>query len=798
MAHSTGGAKRTFQDALEESLRVSVRDMRNPLAAKRSLTLRPWSTIKDVKNILQKQLGIPPTSQNLYLGPQGPLKNTRTLNDIGIYTSSSTLLLEVGNSTRPSSNSVLTSELQANVENHVGFENLVSSKLKKIILYANRGFALNLKPLETLDGSGGTYILRDAAKRNICVFKPSDEEPYTINNPRGFAPSPGITMRTGHTPGTGCYREVAAYLLDTNGVCGVPETTLANARHKNFSFGGRGDTCASGGGGKGFHTVNSESSDAPIPTKLGSLQTFVQSEATMDDLSPSVIPTHEAQKIAVLDLRLMNADRNAANLLARKRRTDSGVTWTLTPIDHGYVLRTKADVAWCDWVWLEWPQMKEPLTKKLKQYVLSIDVDKDVEMLREMLSIDDAACDVYRASCNLLISGVKKGLSLYEIATLACRTDDLGEQPSALEKILFNAADLSIHAVENDRFSHRVASEAIINNLSKTSSSRPNSLNLTSPSALSSAFSSGALSTISSPSLKAQPSMLSTSSDSDSAGDDLEEAQPTTFDLPPPKMPIKPSTMGDVEGFVDGFGDEDFEDIFDHTSALTPADASTPDVPKPHDLRKSPNSWVNELLSSQVPSPLVISIPSPPNRRRSVSTDSDASVSPGGFWHKRPTSPVKSLAGSFTEVEIMPSLSLDSPVRTSNTGNGVLKDVYVAHSHAKLRNSVSASSFTSMAELNCVDDDYEEIAIVSAAKALSFIDEEIFPPPTETSTSPLPPPPLKLVRSQSYSALNRASAPTPTLGKEKEELVREYFHKFCDLMLTNELAKITLLKSTTT
>ena len=198
-------------------------------------------------------------------------------------------------------------------------------------------------------------------------------------------------MRTGHTPGTGCYREVAAYLLDTGGVCGVPETTLANARHKNFSFGGHGDTCAGGGGGKGFHTVNSNNDTPSIPMKLGSLQAFVQSEATMDDLSPSVIPTHEAQKIAVLDLRLMNADRNAANLLARKRRTETGekwcegrddrstgrevglsiltrrfaprflagVTWTLTPIDHGYVLRTKADVAWCDWVWLEWPQMKE-------------------------------------------------------------------------------------------------------------------------------------------------------------------------------------------------------------------------------------------------------------------------------------------------------------------------------------------------------------------------------------------------------------------------------------------------------
>ena len=104
-----------------------------------------------------------------------------------------------------------------------------------------------------------------------------------------------VEVTVGHQVVVVPYREVAAYLLDTNGVCGVPETTLANARHKNFSFGGRGDTCASGGGGKGFHTVNSESSDAPIPTKLGSLQTFVQSEATMDDLSPSVIPTHEVR-----------------------------------------------------------------------------------------------------------------------------------------------------------------------------------------------------------------------------------------------------------------------------------------------------------------------------------------------------------------------------------------------------------------------------------------------------------------------------------------------------------------------
>jgi hypothetical protein len=114
---------------------------------------------------------------------------------------------------------------------------------------------MNLKPLATLDGSGGTYILRAPTKQNVAVFKPSDEEPYASNNPRGFLPSADITMRTGHIPGTGCYREVAAYLLDHGGLCGVPETTLAEASHRAFNVGGRYDTVASGGGAKGTHSI---------------------------------------------------------------------------------------------------------------------------------------------------------------------------------------------------------------------------------------------------------------------------------------------------------------------------------------------------------------------------------------------------------------------------------------------------------------------------------------------------------------------------------------------------------------
>ena len=58
-----------------------------------------------------------------------------------------------------------------------------------------------------------------------------------------------------------------------------------------------------------------------------------------------------------MDIRLMNADRNSANLLCRIRPDDGFME--LVPIDHGFCLRDVCDVSWMDWCWLDWPQMKE-------------------------------------------------------------------------------------------------------------------------------------------------------------------------------------------------------------------------------------------------------------------------------------------------------------------------------------------------------------------------------------------------------------------------------------------------------
>jgi Phosphatidylinositol 3- and 4-kinase len=231
--------------------------------------------------------------------------------------------------------------------------------LCQLVQHASRALAMGLKPEFILDGSGGTYFLHNTRKAKISVFKPADEEPYAENNPRGYIQLSGNSMflREGVVPGEACIREVAAFMLDHSGFSGVPMTTLVEARHPAFNNNGSRLTVAEGGASIGAHSIsNSHKSSGALKTKVGSFQEFVKTECSMDDLSPSMLSVDEVHKIAILDIRLLNADRNAANLLCRRRRDNSV---ELIPIDHGFCLRSVADVSWMDWCWLDWPQLKQ-------------------------------------------------------------------------------------------------------------------------------------------------------------------------------------------------------------------------------------------------------------------------------------------------------------------------------------------------------------------------------------------------------------------------------------------------------
>jgi len=142
----------------------------------------------------------------------------------------------------------------------------------------------------------------------------------------------------------------------------------------------------------------------------------------------------------------MNADRNAANLLCKQKETADGTPqYSLVPIDHGYCLRSKCDVSWFDWCWYDWPQLKEPLSAKAKKYINSLNIDEDAKLLKERLNLDDEAIKFFRASNHLLITAVNAGLTLYQIASLCCRTDNFGEVPSKLEVMTTRAKEVSVY-----------------------------------------------------------------------------------------------------------------------------------------------------------------------------------------------------------------------------------------------------------------------------------------------------------------------------------------------------------------
>jgi hypothetical protein len=87
-------------------------------------------------------------------------------------------------------------------------------------------------------------------------------------------------------------------------------------------------------------------------------------------------------------------------------------------------------------------------------------------MLIEQLNICTDAVDYFRASSKMLKAGVQAGLTLYEIAVQICRNDDLGELPSKLEVLYSMAEDLSLSALENEKWHHTAASRALAEQLS--------------------------------------------------------------------------------------------------------------------------------------------------------------------------------------------------------------------------------------------------------------------------------------------------------------------------------------------
>ena len=93
--------------------------------------------------------------------------------------------------------------------------------------------------------------------------------------------------------------QVAAFLLDHAGFAGVPATALVRCEASSADA-----------------AAGSDGAPARLAAaKVGSLQAFVPADGDAEEHGMSRLPVHQVHKIAQLDLRLANTDRNGAPLL---------------------------------------------------------------------------------------------------------------------------------------------------------------------------------------------------------------------------------------------------------------------------------------------------------------------------------------------------------------------------------------------------------------------------------------------------------------------------------------------------
>ena len=136
----------------------------------------------------------------------------------------------------------------------------------------------------------------------------------------------------------------------------------------------------------------------------------------------------EVHKIAILDLRIFNCDRNEANILVIKKLSSDkkGMkkTTELIPIDHGLSFPDNFETYEYQIVWMGYKQAKVPLSEAELAYIDEIDPVKDCQTLREKLGFREICLRNFRIAEMFLKKMAKAGFTLFQIGQSVYRDDD--------------------------------------------------------------------------------------------------------------------------------------------------------------------------------------------------------------------------------------------------------------------------------------------------------------------------------------------------------------------------------------
>ncbi|CAH8252216.1 unnamed protein product [Arabidopsis lyrata] len=299
-----------------------------------------------------------------------------------------------------------------------------------------KAMKMGVEPIPVNGGLGGAYYFRNEMGQSVAIVKPTDEEPFAPNNPKGFVGKalgqPGLkpSVRVGETG----FREVAAYLLDYDHFSNVPPTALVKITHSVFNV------------NDGMDGNKSREKKKLVSSKIASFQKFVPHDFDASDHGTSSFPVASVHRIGILDIRILNTDRHGGNLLVKKL-DDGGVgrfgQVELIPIDHGLCLPETLEDPYFEWI--HWPQASIPFSEEELDYIQSLDPVKDCEMLRRELPMIREACLRVLVLCTVFLKEAAVfGLCLAEIGEMMTREFRAGEEePSELEMLCIEAKRLT-------------------------------------------------------------------------------------------------------------------------------------------------------------------------------------------------------------------------------------------------------------------------------------------------------------------------------------------------------------------
>ncbi len=263
---------------------------------------------------------------------------------------------------------------------------------------------------EGLGGSGYSLGIYDEADQLVALFKSKERELGTEFD-QSASKNAHITSKEGILPGQGARREHLAMLytrsfLERAGVSpqelDVPDTAYV--------------TCSS----EQLHRPDLSGDEPYLVAEEGAMVSFEQhcTPCTRDSVPLfQALPHRLIQLVAILDIILMNADRNGGNLLLQNGER-------LLLIDHAAILPAQgASSLQC--TYLEWEALKQPLDRETKQLVASLSTQQ-LEGILAAEGVDAGEfMGVHSLALTVLQEGLSLGLSLYEIAILFSSTDSL-------------------------------------------------------------------------------------------------------------------------------------------------------------------------------------------------------------------------------------------------------------------------------------------------------------------------------------------------------------------------------------